>query len=166
MSDLIRSSSFTPSASLTQMNRAPAWPSVPTKPAGWLGRHKQLVIALGCVGVFWGAILVLVATAVTIPLVALRSCDAYQLALRAAAHDPVVSAALGPPVHAGWFTMGRVAVNGPSGEANLTIPISGTRGSGTLNVSAQKSGGRWTFSELDVTIAGRPMPIDLLPKSP
>jgi phospholipid/cholesterol/gamma-HCH transport system ATP-binding protein len=40
------------------------------------------------------------------------------------------------------------------------------RRSGTINVSAQKSGGRWTFSVLNVSISGRPAPIDLLPKSP
>jgi len=31
---------------------------------------------------------------------------------------------------------------------------------------AQKSGGRWTFSVLNVDISGRPTPIDLLAKSP
>jgi hypothetical protein len=59
-----------------------------------------------------------------------------------------------------------VTVSGPSGDASLAIPISGSRGSGTINVSAQKSGGRWTFSVLNVSISGRRAPIDVIPKSP
>jgi hypothetical protein len=106
--------------------------------------------------------LVLGAVVVSAAFVGLRSSDAYQLALSAATHDPSVNAELGAPVRAGWLTMGRVTVTGPSGDASLAIPISGSRGSGTLNVSAQKSGNRWTFSVLNVDIAGRPTPIDLL----
>jgi hypothetical protein len=151
---------------MTQMNRAPASPSVAAKPGDWFGRHKKLAIPLGCVGLLVVASLLLGATVLTIAVAALRSSDAYRLALTAATHDPAVAAALGPPVRAGWLTTGRVTVSGPSGDASLAIPVSGSRGSGTLHVSAQKSGGRWTFSVLDVSVSGRPTPIDLLPKSP
>jgi hypothetical protein len=133
---------------------------------GSFGRNKQVAIALGCIGLLVAASLLLGGTVVSIAFAALRSSDAYQLALNAATSDPSVAAELGPPVQAGWFTTGRVTVTGSSGDASLAIPISGSRGSGTINVSAQKSGGRWTFSVLNVSISGRPAPIDLLPQRP
>jgi hypothetical protein len=151
---------------MMQLNRAPSWPGMPAKPVGWSGRHKQLAIAMGCVGLLVVATLLGGGILVTVAFAALRSSDAYQLALSAAMHEPSVAAELGPPIQAGWFTTGHVTVAGPSGDASLAIPISGSRGSGTLNVSAQKSGGRWTFSVLNVSISGRPAPIDLIPKSP
>ncbi len=146
-------------------NGTPSWPAAPAKPVGWFGRSKYLAI-LGCLGLLVVGSLLLGGMVLTMALTALRSSDAYRLALRAATHDPVVLAELGPPVRAGWFTMGRVTISGPSGDASLAIPVSGSRGSGTINVSAQKSGGRWTFSVLDVTVSGRPTPIDLLAKRP
>ena len=151
---------------MTQVNGAPSWANVPAKPVGWFGRNKLVARALGCVGLLVLASLLFGGTVLTIAFVALRSSDAYQLALNAATHDPAALAELGPPVQAGWFTTGRVTVTGSSGDASLAIPISGSRRSGTLNVSAQKSGGRWTFSVLNVSISGRPTPIDLIPQSP
>jgi len=150
---------------MTQMNRELSWARGPATSVRWFGRHKPLVIALGCVGLLVMASLVAGAMLLTIAFSAMRSSDAYQLALAAAKRDPSVAAELGPPVQAGWFTTGRVTVTGPSGDASLAIPISGSRASGTINVSAQKSGGRWTFSVLNVSISGRPA-IELLPKSP
>lgn len=151
---------------MTHIDRTPTSAAVPAKPAGWFGRNKQLAVPLGCVGALVVASLLLGATVVTLALAGLRSSDAYRLALSAATHDPTVAAALGSPVHAGWFATGRVTISGPSGDASLAVPISGPRGSGTLNVSAQKSGGRWTFSVLDVSVPGRLTPIELLPKGP
>ena len=53
-----------------------------------------------------------------------------------------------------------------SGEANLDIPISGPRGSGTIAVRASKSDGKWRFSSLNVLISGRSSPLDLLAATP
>jgi hypothetical protein len=151
---------------MIHMNPAPSWASVPAKPVGWFGRNKQLTIVLGCVGLLVAATLLFGGTLLAIALTTLRSSDAYQLALSTATHDPSVAAELGPPVQAGWFTMGRITVTPSSGDASLAIPIAGSRGSGTLNVSAQKSGGRWTFSVLNVDVPGRSTPIDLLARGP
>lgn len=140
--------------------------TVPARPSSWFGRNKSIAIAMLVIGGLILAVSALAAVLLTVTFTALRSSDAYQLALKAATVDPAVAAALGPPVRAGWLTTGRVSVSGPSGDASLAIPVAGSRASGTLNVSAQKSGGRWTFSVLNVDIAGRPTPIDLLPAGP
>jgi hypothetical protein len=135
------------------------------RPKAVRGRNLPLTIGLGCLGLlvmgglFIAGVLVIASTA-------MRSSDAYQLALAAAQREPSVTAALGAPVRAGWLTTGQVNVAGSGGEANLEIPISGSRGSGTIAVRAKKSAGKWTFSSLHVRVAGRPAPLDLLAATP
>ena len=111
------------------------------------------LIVLGCL--FFAGVLVIASVAV-------RSSDAYQLALAAAQREPSVTAALGAPVSAGWLTTGHVNVAGSNGEATLDIPISGPRGSGTIAVRASKSAGKWNFSRLDVSVSGHAAPLNLL----
>ncbi len=122
-------------------------------------------MGLGCLGVIVVGVLFLGGLFVFITA-AIRSTDAYQLAVSTAQHDPSVLAALGAPVEPGWTTTGQVDVTGAGGRANLTIPISGPRGAGTINVRADKTGGKWIFSTLAVQVEGRPTPLDLLPPAP
>jgi hypothetical protein len=97
---------------------------------------------------------------------AMRSSDAYQIAFSTASRDAAVLHELGAPIEAGWFTSGQINVSGSTGHANLAIPISGPRGSGSIGVVADKVGSKWQFSTLSVTVDGRPTPIDLLPALP
>lgn len=150
---------------MTPMNEASSWPPVAAPPASWMRRHKLLAMGMGCFGLMVAGCLLVAAVLVAAGL-AVRSTDAYQLALSTATHDPSVVAELGAPVRAGWITTGRVTVTGSTGDANLAIPIAGPRNSGTINVSASKSAGKWTFSVLNVDIASRPTAIDLLAKKP
>jgi hypothetical protein len=53
-------------------------------------------------------------------------------------------------------------VNGASGEANLSIPIFGPNGKGTIYVAANKSLGRWKYSGLTVEITKTHQRINLL----
>ena len=93
----------------------------------------------------------------------IKSSDAYQQALREAKADPAVAQALGEPIEEGWLTMGNISVNGPSGEANLQIPISGPKGEGDIYLEATKSAGQWNYSTLLVRVDGSDQVIDLLP---
>jgi hypothetical protein len=137
----------------------------PARPKAAGGRHLPLTLGLGCFGVLVMGCL-FIAGLFIITNVAMRSSDAYQLALAAAKREPSVAAVLGAPVRAGWFTTGQINVSGSSGEANLEIPISGPRGAGTIAVCANKSAGKWSFSSLNVRISGRSTPIDLLAATP
>jgi hypothetical protein len=130
-------------------------------PKGAGARSAPLMIGLGCFGVLVMGCLLIVGIFV-IANTAMRSSEAYQLALAAAQREPSVTAVLGAPVRAGWLTTGQVNVAGASGDASLEIPISGPRGSGTLAVRAHKSAGKWTFSSLNVRVSGRATPLDLL----
>jgi hypothetical protein len=76
--------------------------------------------------------------------------------------DPEVLETLGEPVKVGWFVRGTVNVNGPSGDAELSVPLVGRTARATLHVVAKKRGGRWEFDLLQVDVEGPEDDINLL----
>jgi hypothetical protein len=92
---------------------------------------------------------------------AMKQTDVYQTALARAKADQRVTSALGTPIDEGWFLSGNTKVSGSSGEADLTIPISGPNGKGTIYVVATKFAGEWTYSKLAVKIDSSGETIDL-----
>lgn len=93
---------------------------------------------------------------------AMKSTDVYKDALARATVNSAVIEALGSPITEGFLVSGNTNVNGASGEANLSIPISGPKGKGTIYVAANKSLGRWNYTGLTVEIAKTHQRIDLL----
>jgi Cytochrome oxidase complex assembly protein 1 len=96
---------------------------------------------------------------------AMKSTDVYKDALARAEAHPSVIEALGSPIKEGFLVSGNTNVNGASGEANLSIPISGPKGKGTICVAAIKSLGQWDYSGLVVEIKRTHQRIDLLRSS-
>ncbi len=92
----------------------------------------------------------------------MKSTDVYKDALVRAKLHPSAIEALGQPIKEGLLVSGNTNANGASGEANLSIPISGPKGKGTVYVAANKSLGRWNYSGLIVEIARTHQRIDLL----
>ena len=105
---------------------------------------------------------VFVGSIVLIVFSAIKSSDVYKDALARAKTHPAVIEALGSPVTEGLLLSGNTNVNGASGEANLSIPVSGPKGKGTVYVAATKSLGRWNYSGLVLEIARTHQRIDLL----
>jgi hypothetical protein len=91
-----------------------------------------------------------------------KQSGAFQEAVERTRANPAAVAALGEPVEPGFFVSGSVSVDGPSGEAKLSIPLRGPQGKGTLYVEAAKRAGRWEFALLALEVAGRDERIDLL----
>jgi hypothetical protein len=102
------------------------------------------------------------ASVVLIVFTAVKSTDVYKDALTRAKAHPAVIEALGSPITEGFLVSGNTNVNGASGEANLSIPISGPKGKGTIYVAATKSLGRWNYSGFVLEIATTHQRIDLL----
>ena len=128
---------------------------------GWWSRNWKWFVPVGCFSIcllFAG----LIALVLTFAFGVMKSSDAYKLALARARASPAVVEALGSPIREGLFTSGNVNVSGPSGNAELSIPISGPKGSGTLYLEARKSTGEWSFSKLVVQIEPSHRRIDLL----
>lgn len=119
-----------------------------------------------------GCLLVLLALAgfaaaiVGIASLSIRSSDVYEDAVARASAHPVVVTTLGPPIEGGWLVSGSIRMSGPSGTADLEIPLSGSIREAKLYAVATKSAGRWTFSTLEVEVEGMPSRILLLPAAP
>ena len=140
--------------------RTPA-PSIQKAPPGWWSRNWKWFVPVGCLtlivlfAAFVGGI-IFVATS------AMKSSDAYKLAMAKAQSNPLVQQKLGTPIEAGMFVSGSVNVEGTSGKADITIPISGPKGKGSIYVDATKFAGEWKFNRLEVEIDGETDHIDLL----
>lgn len=136
---------------------------ISTSGNSWLQRNwRWLIPTGGCLGL---AILMAV-VCFLLPFLtlftALTSNEVYQQALQKARTNPEVIQALGEPVERGWFVSGSIHISGPSGRADLAIPISGPKNSGTLYAIAGKRAGRWEFSVLEVAVKGQSGRINLL----
>jgi tetratricopeptide (TPR) repeat protein len=92
----------------------------------------------------------------------MKSSDAYKVAVAKAKASPSVVEALGTPIEEGLFATGSISVSGPSGDADLAIPISGPNGKAIIYATATKSAGEWTFSTLIVQLEKSGARINLL----
>lgn len=119
-------------------------------PVGCLG---VLVLCAGLVGVVYGIV-----------RTSFRASEPYQVAITRAKANPEVTAALGTPLEEGAFPTGSISTSGGSGSANLSIPIRGPNGKGTVYVQAEKFAGAWEYRRIVVTVNGRE--IDLLADEP
>ncbi|PYJ91413.1 MAG: hypothetical protein DMF42_00455 [Verrucomicrobia bacterium] len=133
----------------------------PTPRPNWWKRNWKWFVPVGCFSI---AVLFVafVAAVVLIVFSAVKSTDVYKDALTRAKAHPAVIEALGSPITEGFLLSGNTNVNGASGEANLSIPVSGPKGKGTIYVAATKSLGRWNYSGLVLEIAKTDQRIDLL----
>lgn len=121
------------------------------------GRGFKIVSAVGlllglsllCCGGFLGTI-----------MGSIKQSGAYTDGLELALSDARVQDALGEPIEAGWMVSGSVNVSGGSGEADLSVPLEGSKGEGTLYLEADKSAGSWDFEVAKVQVEGGT--IDLL----
>lgn len=90
----------------------------------------------------------------------LKGSDVYRGALERVNAASAATEALGAPVEGG-FPMGSINISGPSGEAQLSIPVHGSRAKGTLYVEATRSMGRWQYDRMELEVEGRDERIDL-----
>ena len=127
---------------------------------GWFARNWVWLLPVGCLGMIVLAVLLVggIFFAVT---AAIRTSDVYRTALERARQNPEVVAALGEPIEVGWLVSGNISVNGPEGEANLSLPLHGPRGSATLYLVANKVAGEWVYERLEVAVDGTDVRIDL-----
>jgi hypothetical protein len=91
----------------------------------------------------------------------MKSSDVYKGAVGAAQGNAEVVQALGSPLKEGLFVSGNINVSGSSGQADLSIPVSGPKGKAVIYAVATKSEGKWTYSTLEVEIGSSGQRINL-----
>ncbi len=127
----------------------------------WFQRNWKWFIPLGCLGSLI-LFLAFVACIMAFTFGLMKSSGAYKDALDRAKYHELVQELMGPPIEAGWYVTGNVNISGPSGQASISIPLSGTRDRGTIFVEATKSAGEWHYSTLVVEIRSSGRRINLL----
>jgi hypothetical protein len=71
-------------------------------------------------------------------------------AIYAAQTSPAVEAQLGLPIQPGWPVRGSVVSKNGYGNADLQIPLNGSKGKGILSEWAQQEKGKWHICSLDL----------------
>ena len=128
-------------------------PSQPSQQKGCLGRNWKWMLPLGCLGLILAGV-ALVGGIVLVAMSAIKSSEVYQGALKAAQAHPAAVERLGQPITDGWFVTGNIKVDAGGGHADFNFPVSGPKGSGTLNVRAVSPDGSWMYERLDLAVGG------------
>ena len=92
----------------------------------------------------------------------MKSADVFTDAIAKARANAAVVEALGSPIEDGLMMSGNINVSGGSGDADLAVPLTGPKGTGTLYIVATKSAGEWRYSTLQVEVESSDQRIDLL----
>ncbi|MGH9495478.1 MAG: cytochrome c oxidase assembly factor Coa1 family protein [Candidatus Sulfotelmatobacter sp.] len=127
----------------------------------WLERNPNWKIPLGCLMLVF-LVAAFGATLMTIIVTSFRHSDVYAQAMAQALQNPQVRDQLGEPIQAAWLISGQINVSNNTGHADLSIPISGPKGQGSIHGVANKVDGAWRFTLLQVSIHGHG-DVDLLP---
>ncbi|QPC92485.1 cytochrome c oxidase assembly factor Coa1 family protein [Mesorhizobium sp. INR15] len=110
------------------------------------------VVALGGLAVTIGSI----------PYI-LKGSDAYHMTMDAVRADDRVKAAIGDDLAANFWIGGSINVNANgTGAAQLSIPVHGAKGKGTVYSTAIRTAGTWSQRLLVVRVDGVEAPIVLL----
>jgi hypothetical protein len=129
----------------------PAAPASP-KPRSWVFWVVVVFVVLAALA---GGIIYAVSSL-------LKSSDVYNQAVAKVNANEEATRLLGTPV-TGGFPMGSLRVSGPSGDAQLSIPVEGPRSKGTIYLEATKELGAWRFDAIELEVDGSTERINLDP---
>lgn len=134
-------------------------PAQPRK--SWFKRNWKWLIPACCLFIFLliaggiGGLLAIVEGSI-------KNSGAYTQALAQAQANPQVIGQIGQPMSPGMFVSGNINASGDSGDADISIPVSGPKGKGRIYAVAKKSAGQWQFQTLQFGADGQADRIDLL----
>ena len=117
----------------------------------WWSRNWKWFVPAGCVTMVLLCVL-FVAGIIGVVFASLRNSDVVRQSIALAERNPEVALTLGSPLKPGWLVSGSISLNGSSGNADVSIPVSGPRGKGTIYCVARKSAGQWTYDKLEIEL--------------
>ena len=136
-------------------------PEIGRGPDGSAGRsRKRRILAIGLGGVVVVGAFVL--TLIFVIFSGIKSAPVSRTAIERARTNAEVADAIGLPVQTGRWVSGSISVTGPSGQADLAIPLNGSHGHGTLYLRAEKIAGEWHYKLLELAVEGKEGRIQLL----
>jgi hypothetical protein len=124
----------------------------------WLGRNWKWLLLVAFL-----AVIVFVTGLVALIMGGIRSSDVAKEAVARAQANPAVVKRLGAGIDEGWMMSGSINVAaGGTGDADLAVPISGSKGKGTVYVTARKIAGQWNYTQMIARMEGSGEKVDLL----
>jgi hypothetical protein len=136
------------------------------KQKSWFGRNWPWVLPVGgCLTIILlfvfgvGAIIFGVSNAIT-------NSTPYEYAVEQAANHPDVIAALGEGIETDGIMQGNISIqNTDGGQVDISIPLKGSKGEGSVAIKGEKIDGVWHYESLYVIIKETQESINLLEKA-
>jgi hypothetical protein len=145
------------------MMRSAPYPIIPAATEkSWKDRNPGWAITLAASLVF-GSLVVFVCCLIGSIEYSFKHSDVYHMALEQVESNPEVAERVGRDIHSGWIWQGNINLRNSEGNANMTIPIAGSKGAGKIHLVAKKHSGVWRFNELEFEPDSRSDSINLLP---
>lgn len=129
---------------------------------GWWGRNWKWALPVGCLTPLLVVAGCVTAVIVMVPRI-IRSSEPYRHAVSEARMSEAVRELLGEPIEEAALPGGNINVSGSAGDADLSVPLTGPKGSATLYVVAKRTAGEWEYATLRVKPDGDGETIDLAP---
>ena len=128
----------------------------------WWDRNWKWLIPTGCLSllILLGLFIAGVFFGVTSMM---KESDVYKEVMTEVQHNKLIIEKLGSPIEESGMTSGNISLSNDIGNCDLQIPIKGSKGEGTIFVTAQKRG-TWKYSVKSVYIVATKEEIDLLKK--
>ena len=97
--------------------------------------------------------------------VALSNLEPFDTIKHEAANNPQIAEYVGSPVEVGFWTGGSVNQHNQTGDADVTVSVTGPLASGTLRMVSVRQNGVWTVRKMALTLDGTGQVIALTPMS-
>ncbi len=121
-------------------------------------KPKKKMSGLKLAAIIGGSLIVLLIVVILIALSAargaLRSSEVYNQAMAALLANPEAVQLLGEPVEAGKSVNGEINVSNGSGNAQLSIPVSGSLKNGELDAVGIREAGQWSLTTCELAVDG------------
>jgi hypothetical protein len=124
----------------------------------WWSRNWKWFVPTGCLSMI---ILAGVAIFFFVTTV-MKNSTPFVEAIETALTNEYVIDILGEPITQEGMVQGEIFFENDKGEADLYIPIQGSKRSGIIHVVGNKIDGKWIFSEMEVSIESTQDTINLL----
>lgn len=121
------------------------WPAESEYPPGLskVGKTGVVLAIIAIFAVYFVALLIFVEGM-------MRQSDVYKMTLQQAQNSPCVNTLIGSPLTPGWMISGDEQTSDTDGSADLSFPVRGPKGKGSLEVAAKKQGGVWKINSLNL----------------
>ncbi|QTV06755.1 cytochrome c oxidase assembly factor Coa1 family protein [Faecalibacter bovis] len=122
------------------------------KPKSWFNRNWKWAVPLGCLSTI-GLFFVLLFGGLFFGVSKMMSSnDGTTQAVSIINQDQNVKEKLGENIETDGIFSGNISTSNNTGEMNISVPVKGSKGTGTAIIIAEKEFGKWNYEKIAVQI--------------